>query len=471
MRLSKCLLAGLIGSTALAAAAFAGVGVGSSQFPPVAISDFGPRQDSMQAVQDASGPIETPCRVWWENGAFDLVNALNSQELRDANNNLIFSAVVADDFFMKFGVCYYTEAVEVEFAAFGIPNGIPNVNLRFFDDCNGKPAGQIFTEFKDPQFTNLGQVPGWPGFTKYRLRWNVNLFEYGFRRIWITPVGQGQGLYYWMTSNSGTIQGVQGQYKAPQNGFPDWTNTKDVVPNFGICTDFAFRLCGKCCWELKDNSQFDLAGLSSIAFANGIIFGNRAVDNFQVPPGNPWEICRIEAWMATNCDTKRAFMEIYDNLCDSPTGNPIKLINPDVELLPGVFFDGIQVYRFSFTCPGTILSPGRNYWLSMAEIGVGTPHERAIWLFRRKSACHICITQGQYKSLFLGFPEFTPVSHPGLAGEPRDFAFRIFVTEPVAATPPGTPAEPPVAPTPVSSGSTKIRTLPTDSQLGASSIE
>ncbi len=476
MSLSKCLTS-VVGTTVVAAAAFAGANdARNPNFPPMSLSDFGPRNQDVQIVdQAASGPIETECRVWWDNGSYDGVNALNSQEVYN-NGNLIYSAVVADDFFLKFGKCYVIESIEVEVAAFGIPQGIPTVNLRVFDDCNGKPAGPAapFQEYTLPQFTDLGPVAGWPGFNRYRLRWEINLFEYGYRRLWIAPVGQGQGLYYWLTANNGTIQGVQGQYKAPQNGFPNWTDTDDITQDcpsndcWDHCTDFAFRICGKCCWLLKDQSQYDLAGLSSIAFANNVIFGTRAVDNFQIPPGDPLEICRVEAWMATNCG--EAFMEIYENLCDSPTGSPIVLDKPDREALPGVFFDGLQVYRYSFTCPGTILAGGRNYWLSMAALGVGTPHERAIWLFRVKSECHICITEGQWRSFFLGFPEFTPVSNPGLAGEPRDFAFRLYVAQPEVEVGGGpNPGSEPAVPTPGFTG--KVKTQPGNDASGVIGLD
>jgi hypothetical protein len=415
--------------------------------PPMSLTDFGPRDSEVQTVGQHGDalPEEYECRVSWDNGSYDGVNALNSQELYH-NGNLIYSAVVADDFFLQFGKCYVIDSIEVEIAAAYIPLATPDVRLRIFEDCNGKPAAAAagFNEYQSVEITDLGPVTGWPGFTRYRIRYEINLFEYGYRRLWIAPVGQGQGLYYWLTSNSGTIQGAQGQYKAPQNGFPNWTDTDDIEQEcptndcWDHCTDFAFRICGKCCWLLKDNSQYDLNGLSSIAFANNAIFGTRAVDNFEVPPGEPLELCRIEAWMATNCG--EAFMEIYDNLCDSPVGSPIVLSKPDREALPGVTYDGLQVYRYSFTCPEVELAPGRNYWLSMAALGVGTPHERAIWLFRQKSACHICITEGQWRSFFLGFPEFTPVSNPALAGEPRDFAFRIYAAERPAPPPP--PLEP-----------------------------
>lgn len=445
MRGSVCAWVGV--ACVSSAAAFAEpIGAPLRDLPPISLREMAPfpGPETLGTQQfSSSGPLE--CRAWWDNGAFDIVGALNSQELYDANQNLIFRALVADDFFLKFGHCYVIESVEVYFAIFGTP-GTPNVELRIYDDCNGKPAAEAYGPFGEATYENFGPITAWPGFNLYRVRWTLNRFEHGFRRLWIVPVGQGQGLYYWLTANNGGIQGVQGQYLSPQYGYPEWTDVDDVgdCPTDTCslpCTDFTFRICGKVCWLLKDQSDFDLAGLSSIAFANNLLFGNRAVDNFQVPPGDVIELCRVEAWMATNCDPARAFMEIYENLCDAPAGAPIVLEDPEFELLceagaqsgddcAPLLYDGLPVYRFSFTCPEVYLQPGRNYWLSLSALGVGSPHERAIWLFRQQSDCHICITEGRWRSLYLGFPDFTPVSHPGLAGAAREFALRIHGAKP-----------------------------------------
>ncbi|HBS29129.1 MAG TPA: hypothetical protein DEB06_06680 [Phycisphaerales bacterium] len=414
----------------------------------MSLTQIGSLDGAFETVQNRASDVPAECRAWWDNGLPDFVSGLNSQELVVPHAS--FQALVADDFFLKFGKCYWIESIELDMAIFGVVD--PVVALRIYDDCNGRPAALAWPEFTNPAVTNLGQLGGaLAGFTHYRFRFSIDLFEYGYRRLWVNPVGIGKGLYYWLTSNNGVVQGVQGQYQAAAFGFPSWTDVDQTGTNFGICTDFNFRVCGKCCWLLKDNSDFDTSGLSSIAFANGIIFGSRAVDNFQVPPGKDIEVCRIEAWMATNCDVTRAFMEIYNNDCDSPvkpasitlTGADVMPLYsvPPSEGIPGIplTFDGLPVYKFSFTCPGVVLQGGQNYWLAMATIGVGTPFERATWLFKRKSECHINITQGQYKNIFLaGFQDFTQVEHPGLAGEPRDFAFRLYAAEPEAGetTPP-----------------------------------
>lgn len=452
MRSAKCLFTAMIGVTAIAGVAFGQSG--ARDLPPVSLKAFGPGAPvSIAAASEELGE----CRVWWDNGNYDGVNGLNSQELMSEHGD--FSALVADDFFLKFGRCYYIESIEVDMAVFGVE--VPEVVLRLYNDCNGKPSTQKGDDFIEPVVTNLGDLAGWPGFTHYRFRFVTELFEYGYQRLWLSPIGQGKGLYYWLTSGNGVVQGVQGQYKSPAYGFTDWTDVDSIgddCPDSACavpCTDFNFRLCGKCCWLIKDNTPHDLAGLSSIAFSNGIVFGARAVDNFQIPPGKDVEVCKIEGWLATNCDKSRVFMEIYNNDCDSPVKPAAITITGLKYEATGELFNGIPVYRFYTVCPGVILQGGQNYWLALASIGIGTPHERSHWLYKAKSECHINITEGQYKNIFLtGFQNFTPVSHPGLAGEPRDFAFRFYTAEPemAAPTPPseeepaptnvGSPAEP-----------------------------
>jgi len=413
--------------------------------PPEALTAFG---EPVAYPDPLRGDDNVTCRAWWDNGAYDGRNGLNSQVLFANEHQVMFEALVADDFVLQFGKCYWIETIEVCMAVFGVD--VPEVELRMWDDCSGEPSTEAFGPFVDPWVIDEGEVVGWPGFTKYRFVFKTELFEYGYRRLWISPVGQGQGLYYWLTANEGVIQGVQGKYRATQNGVPKWTDVDALGPNFGICSDFNFRLCGKCCWLLKDNSDYDNEGLPQSALTMGTIFGVRVVDNFQVPPGKDIEVCRIEAWMATNCDPRRAFMEIYNNSCDTPVGNPIVLSEPEYERVwigdDAAVVQGLPVYRFWFTCPFVVLQGGNDYWLSMAVLGYGTPHEKALWLYKRKSGCStINITEGQFKSpFFTAFRSFTPVSHPGLAGEPRDFAFRLYSSEledPIAVRFPNEPVD------------------------------
>lgn len=366
--------------------------------------------------------------AWWDNGAPDFRNAQNSQTLG------AFNARVADDFFLKAGNFYYWDKIQLVMA---VSAGIdPVVALELYSDCNGKPDSLI-TTYTNPIVTPLGPSTTWPGFNLFGFSFeNIARFETGYTRYWLSPYGIGQGYYYWITSGNGVVQGVQGQYRSAAYGYPDWTDL-DSICCFPICSDYNFRIIGDVCCLLKDNSDFDLSGLGSLQNPNVIIYSSRSADNFQIPPGECCvEVCRIEAWLATNCNPHHAFGEIYTNNCDAPDALLHTLNNP-VVINTGLTIAGLPVYRFVFDNPGICLAPGQNYWFSMVALGTGNINERAIFLFKRNVGCHINITEGQHRNMFLGFTNFTPVSNPSLAGTPRDFAFRIYTKVPQCTLPGG----------------------------------
>src|SRR5690606_38781249 len=160
----------------------------------------------------------------------------------------------------------------------------------------------------------------------------------------------------------------------------------------------------------------------------------------------------------------RVYVELYDNECDEPTGPPPVRIDrtnagwrqpqqlfdaPDVPIL----VQGLPVYHFVVECPGIELRRGRNYWLTAALFWVGTPHDRALWLFGPRGGCgdqslalgggaeyRIEITERRYRSDFIGIPYFAPISDVlnedgtdvtlgGDREDMRDFAFRLWITE------------------------------------------
>ena len=67
----------------------------------------------------------------------------------------------------------------------------------------------------------------------------------------------------------------------------------------------------------------------------------RAADNFQIGPYGPVELCRVEAWMATNCPLDKVYLEIYENDCDCPENKIYTIdITDDVDLrLSGMDYD------------------------------------------------------------------------------------------------------------------------------------
>ncbi|MBL0926783.1 MAG: hypothetical protein IBJ11_03910 [Phycisphaerales bacterium] len=392
--------------------------------------------------------------IWWNNGSPDNRLAVQSQDLASIN----FSARVADDYFLEFGKWHYTDSIEVVmgFQANVSQTITPTFKLEMYDDCSGKPNNLLYT-FTDDQTsptapkvvaTALGPSSAFPGLTLYRVQFkNLNLFETGYQRRWISPVGVGQGVYFWISSNNGVIQGVQGQAKT-NSGDPkyrDWTNIADFCCG-GLCTDFNFRISGKICFLLKDNSAYALDGLSSIDFPNLSLASARSVDNFQIPPLEPLEICRIDAWGASNCGD--VFLEIWTNVCNTPGQVIATLRNPIVKPTGERVSTGLNppndtmpVNCYTWILPGVTLAPGQNYWLSLVGNAPNTLFSnRSIFLFKQLGPCSINITEGQYRNAFFGFPNFTPVSNSGLAGVARDFAFRVYtnrVTTELSMTPTG----------------------------------
>ncbi len=367
----------------------------------------------------------SPGTVWWRNAPPDGRSALQSQSLGS------FNARAADDFILEANRWHLTHSITVCMA---VSNNVsqPNVNLELFADCNGEP-GDLLTTLTGPVATVISAGVPFPGFTLYEFEFEWNTFQLGdasgCSRFWLSPVGIGTGAYFWPTSNNGRIQGGQGRFRSASLGYPEWTPGENVV-NFDRCSDFCFEIDAKSCYALKDQSDYDLDGLASIKFPSLEGFDARAADNFQVSSSRGVvSVCRVEAYLATNCDPTRAFAEISANECDQPGPVFYTLENPEVIPQPGVFFDGLQVYLFRFDCPADTLVIGADtYWFSMAALSGGSIFDRAVFLFKRRAAdcTDIHITEGVYRNGQIGVDEFTPTSDPLLAGEPREFAFRIY---------------------------------------------
>lgn len=369
--------------------------------------------------------IPGPC--WWENGSFDGLNALQSQSLGS------FNARAADDFILEAGRWHLTQTVKVCMAV-STNVATPVVELEIYDDCNGKP-GTLRTTLTMPTATLLSTNVPFQGFNFYEFEFEWSTFQLGdadgCSRFWLSPFGRGTGGYFWATASNGTIQGAQGQFRSPSLGYADWTDGEDVV-NFRRCSDFCFSVCAKSCYTIKDQGDFDLSGLSSIKFPNVEGFDASAADNFQIAPSHSSvEICRIEAYLATNCDPTRVFAEILSNSCNLPNAVLYTLRDPEVIEQVGVFYEGLQVYLFRFDMPaGVLLTGGNDYWLSLAALSGGTIFDRAVFLYRNlvPGCMDIHISGGVYKNSLAGIDVYTPVSDPDLEGAARDFAFRIYGT-------------------------------------------
>lgn len=384
--------------------------------------------------------------TWWDNGPCDDVNALQSQT--QTVNGVTKWQCVADDYVLKAGLYYYYDSISFDFyvdKATSNSAGGPTWTLDLYKDCNGKPSGSPVATYT--KFSKVNQGPS-AKFTNYN-KWTVtftdiNRYEAGHesdcttaKRYWLSPKGVGTGFYLWRTANNGTIQGAVSMYRNNFTGStakPDWTETFNVCCT-PICTDFCFSIDGLVCCLLHDNSKYELTGLGSLV-SNIIEFGTRAADNFQVPPGGCCvDICRIEAWVATNCDTKKIFGEIYDNDCNCPAtdaAQPIHtLVDPVVTATGEVTTDGIPVYYVLWNDPGICLDPGRNYWFSAVMVGSGQITDVGYFLFKDHNVnCPILISEGKYKNCWIGPFDWTKVSDASVFGLARDFAFRVYIKAP-----------------------------------------
>ena len=373
-------------------------------------------------IERASNSIK-----WWDNGPESDGDFAHGQSSQDLN---LFMSRTADDIILTDGNWYYIDTVTVRMAVKGYEHDEPHVNLEVYSDCDGKPDSLLTTHTKANSIveaTFVRDSTRWPEFEIWDITYKIDDFLPGYVRYWLSPVGQGLGYYFWLGSNNGTIQGVQGQFKSDQYGKFEWTDVFDC-PCDSVCTDFYLCIDGLCCELLKDNSEFDLTlpPLLTIMFPNTQVDGARSADNFQVPPREPVQICRLEAWFATNCPFIEG--ELYPNICDEPdvSGDPISLGEPE-RYDTGQTVLGLPVYKLVWTDTGVVLNPGVNYWLSIYGIGTGSINDRAYWLFHADEECDkICITEGQYRNQFDGIDDFTPVSEVAADQTARDFAFRLW---------------------------------------------
>jgi hypothetical protein len=434
----------LLGIAALSGAAFAD-GLGSR----VSIDLF-PRNDAVPQVMTVDAADGLLC---WNNGDADDITAHQSQE-----TSLLGNFYTADDFFVKAGTYKYVDSITFCFLVSDTIDGNmfkPEVGLRILGDCNGRPDDTnvvcdlgpltaIIDEEEGFLATNNGASATFPGFNEWEFCFDVDKFFAGYTRLWLVPygvapiTGPGSGLYFWRSANMGQIQGVQGQIK---NGAEPWQDVQECdCP--GICTDFCFQINGHVCCLLADNSPFDsTGGDKSLQLFGAAIDTARAADSFQVPPHGSVDLCRLECWMATNCPLEKVFVEIYENNCNMPGAKIITIDLTDdldgdgkadypIATDTGADYLGCNIYHFVWPeLVGYTLDPGRDYWISFVARGTGSILDKAYWMYRATSACHICITEGKVKNPFVeGLEDFTFVSE-ATSGAPRDFAFQVYTNE------------------------------------------
>ena len=365
----------------------------------------------------------SPC-VPWDNGEPDFLDAHLSQGQGPWGS----ISRVADDFVLEDGAFFKLDDVVLVMAV-KVQDGVhPDAELEIYDDCDGEP-GVLQTALPLTGKRSLGAAP-WPEFTLYEFTFSFDSFVPGTgERAWISPVGLTDGYYYWITAGAGVIQGVQGQHHAP--GCTPvrevWNDGEELVCA-PICADYNFVIRGRCCDLLLDNHTLhghDDEGLDSLATpANAPM----AADDFQVPPREDVRVCKVVAWVATNCLPELSLFEIYDDECGLPTGGPIARVrDPQVIYLGTMSTDGLPVYELRWHVDDVILTAGRTYWLSVLGQQKGSIDDRFVWLFKNDKMCHIEANEAAWKNPFAGLLDFVPVSDPDVLGVRRDMAFQIWI--------------------------------------------
>jgi hypothetical protein len=416
----------IIGIAALTGVAMADLAVQGTPLQRINIDDFARVAETPEVL-----PVDARMsQIVWDNGPADNVTAHQNQ----LTNIGFFQA--ADDFIVKHGFFMYVDTIKVRMLVSSNIDGImtkPVVALNIYDDCSGRP-NLLVANVTDPTkivATNLG-ASIFAGFNKWEFEFTVQQFLAGYGRWYVSPYGIANiqdGLYFWCSANFGQIQGVQGQLK---NGAEPWMDVQDCdCP--GICTDFYFQICGHICCLTKNNVPHDTTGgAKSLQLKGATIDTARAVDNFQITPHTRVEVCRVEAWFATNCPLEKIFFEIYNNLCNMPSN---KIYTYDVDLYPlttdtGADFMGVNIYHVVWPeVHGVTLDPGRDYWLSIVARGTGSILDKGFWMYLVQGLCNINITQGKVKDPFVaGLEDFTFVS-VATAGPPRDFAFKLYTND------------------------------------------
>jgi hypothetical protein len=411
----------------------------------VNIDSFGRVEDPPVDVDpvDASGGSGGSV-LCWTNGDRDDVTAQLSQI--DPVHNQVFR--VADDFFVKAGLYTFVDQVTVCFAVSDYYDGLmnkPRFELHLYDDCSGKPNTPVYSvlnnELDKYTATLVGPSP-WTGFNLWSVTFDVQQFLAGYGRWWVCPRGYGDmtnGFFFWVSANNGLIQGAQGQLSdGPAPPIPsDWYDVS-LCSCPDTCTDFYFFFtCHRCCLA-KNNVPFDPnAGAASLQLKGATIDTARAADNFQIPGDGTAshaevEICRVEAWFATNCPLEKIFLEIYANDCNMPGA---KLCTIDLLGFPlyedtGQTYNGVPIYHLIWPqITGASLPSGHDYWLSVVARGTGSILDKAYWMYLAQGACNINITEGKVKNPYVaGLEDFTFVS-VATSGPPRDFAFKLFTND------------------------------------------
>ena len=185
----------------------------------------------------------------------------------------------------------------------------------------------------------------------------------------------------------------------------------------------------------------------------------RAADNFVIAPCDGRPICYIQAWIWSNCQIPRPFLEIYADNCGQPgtlpcvvptTTTPIATDTGITATLNGKVFKLFSVTQY-FPSTNPLVLPSGTYWLSAGADGTGSINEQSFFAERLPSClnptCDIKITPGEQRPVSATF--VPPPSPPDLwTSLGYDLAFNISLADKPLATDGGSGESSPAPPAP-----------------------
>lgn len=362
-----------------------------------------------------------------------------------------FDFRVADDFYLPPGDLYRVRQVEGTLITSLSDPILRKAGIEIYEECNGQPGELVKfapLNLANPTgpiepvitITPTGQLYNGQAVVKVTATFN-NLWLEGGKNYWVSFFGKADGdiSWAWGTAGNRIVRGEPGLFRSVSNGFPDWTSIDTICCG---CTDFAFCVSADPCKVLYDGGDPLSDGSYSLAPAGVPLTDGRAaktVDDFVVPPCDPVDVCYIEAYIITNCQT--AALDIYSaELCGRPSeGPPIATLTPRRIIRTGEFVSKdnqnleivcLQFYDF----PRLTLAGGRNYWVSAYGLVQGSLRQQAYFAYGTscKLPCPIRFNQSYIKGRALNLDGWTPGNQ--FTGSPHDHSFLIAVRPAIPAS-------------------------------------
>lgn len=371
----------------------------------------------------------------WENGDWDAVSGQSSEE----GTALGAPSASADDFRVCEGKALLLTQVKTQMLTNTQNSGWLHRRARLdvYADCNGCP-GELIASYTTDQSEELGPQVGTLKLVEFTFDLD-GLWLCGPNAFWISSVGLGDGTgqdrSYWATAGAGNVQLHQGKFRTDKqdiatHGWVDVGNT-DGCPSCLGCTDFSFELDGDLCDILWDNGDYD-GGAGGPSELNTAIPMARTADDFHLKGCQDYDVCFISGCILTNCDPKRALLEIYANDCDSPSELIRTYSNPVIRQIDAGPCADVQdlgdltAYEVFYEVTDLRLSGGKNYWVSLVGRGTGALRERSYFCssFRCDEACNVKINPASVRSMSLGVADWTSINEVA-GGEARDMTFKV----------------------------------------------